>query len=108
MCESARRFLLAAEEDRIPEAMDMLKELDAYLTEDESGPYREVARGVIGKARDNLGAQFKLALQDRNWSRAADIGQSIIDQFPNSRMADEVRGMIDSIRARAREAAPAR
>jgi hypothetical protein len=103
-----RRFLLASEEDRIPEAMEHLKELDAYLTEDEAEPYRELARGVIGKARDNLGAQFKLSLQDRNWQRAADLGQSIIDQFPNSRMAQEVRGMLDSIRARAREAVTTR
>ena len=98
-----RRFLLAAEQDNIPEAMNLLKELDAYLTEDEAEPYREMARGVIGKARDNLGAQFKLALQDRDWPRASSIGQQIIDQFPNSRMAEECRGMLDSIRARARE-----
>jgi hypothetical protein len=98
-----RRFLMSAEEDRIEEAMELLKELDAYLTEAEAGPYREMARGVIGKARDNLGAQFKLAVQDRRWARAAEIGEQIIDQFPNSRMAAEVRGMLDSIRARARE-----
>jgi hypothetical protein len=100
-----RRFLLAAEEDRIAEAMALLRELDAYLTESEAEPYREVARGVIGKARDNLGAQFKLALQDHQWARAAEVGQQIVDQFPNSRMAEEVRGLIDSIRARSREVA---
>jgi hypothetical protein len=100
-----RRFLLAAEEDRIAEAMALLRELDAYLTESEAEPYREVARGVIGKARDNLGAQFKLALQDHQWARAAEVGQQIVDQFPNSRMAEEVRVLIDSIRARSREVA---
>ena len=83
--------------------MEMLKELDAYLTEDEAGPYREVARGVIGKARDNLGVQFKLAVQDRRWDRASQLGDRIIEQFPNSRMAGEVRGMLDSIRARLRQ-----
>lgn len=98
-----RRFLLAAEEDRIDEAMELLRELDAYLTEDEAGPYREVARGVIGKARDNLGVQFKLAVQDRRWDRAAHIGEQIIEQFPNSRMAQEVRGLLDGIRARIRQ-----
>jgi hypothetical protein len=100
-----RRFLTCAEESRIDEAMSVLKELDAYLTEAEAEPYREVARGVIGKARDNLGAQFKLALQDRRWGRAAEIGEQIIDQFPNTRMAQEVRNMLDQIRARAREVA---
>ena len=47
-----RRFLMAAEENRIGDAMELLRELDAYLTETEAEPYRELARGVIGKARD--------------------------------------------------------
>lgn len=96
-----RRFLLAADEDRIDEAMESLKELDAYLSESEAEPYREVARGVIGKARENLGAHFKLAVQDRRWDRAAELGQRIVEQFPNSRMAQEVRQLLDGIRARA-------
>jgi hypothetical protein len=95
-----RRFLHAAQEERIDEAMDLLRELDAYLTEAEAGPFREVARGVIGKARENLGVQFKLALQDRRWNDAAGVGERIIEQFPNSRMAQEVRGMLESIKAR--------
>ncbi|MEX2217897.1 MAG: hypothetical protein WD749_03980 [Phycisphaerales bacterium] len=98
-----RRFLLCAEQSRIDEAMELLKELDAYLSEAEAGPYREVARGVIGKARENLGAHFKLAVQDRQWDRAAAVGQRIIEQFPNSRMAQEVRQMLDGIRARANQ-----
>jgi hypothetical protein len=98
-----RRFLLAAEQDRVEEAMELLKELDAYLSESEAGPYREVARGVIGKARGNLGAHFKLAVQDRQWDRAAEVGQRIVEQFPNSRMAQEVRQMLDGIRARANQ-----
>lgn len=96
-----RRFLHAAQGQNADEAMQMLKELDAYLTEAEAEPYRELARGVIGKARDNLGAQFKLAVRDRRWRDAAQTGERIIAEFPNSRMAEEVRQMIDSIRARA-------
>lgn len=96
-----RRFLHAAKEDRVEEAMNLLKELDAYLTEQEGAQYLELARGVIGKARENLGAQFKLALHDRRWPQAADIGERIIEEFPNSRMAEEVRALIDDIRAKA-------
>src|SRR5690606_40625099 len=70
-----RRFLEAAQESRVEDAMELLKELDTYLTETEAAPYREVARGVIGKARENLGAQFKLAVQDRRWAAAAAIGR---------------------------------
>jgi hypothetical protein len=96
-----RRFLHAAQADRIDEAMDLLKQLDQYLTEAEGEQFREVARGVIGKARENLGVQFKLAIQDRAWQRAAEIGERIVEGFPNSRMAEEVRSMIDTIRDRA-------
>lgn len=96
-----RRFLHAAREDRIDHAMQLLTELDAYLTEAEGEQYQELARGVIGKARDNLGAQFKLAVHDRRWREAAQIGESIIESFPNSRMADEVRNLIDGIRQKA-------
>ncbi|GJM19588.1 MAG: hypothetical protein DHS20C14_18010 [Phycisphaeraceae bacterium] len=96
-----RRFLRAAEEERIDEAMTLLGELDHYLSEAEAAPYQEVARGVIGKARENLGVQFKLAIQDRAWGDAADVGERIIESFPNSRMADEIRGMIDELRGRA-------
>lgn len=102
-----RRFLTAAQEDRVDDAMQILKELDAYLTESEAAPFREVARGVIGKARDNLGAHFKLAVKDRNWTVALEVGQRILRDFPNSRMADEVRQLIDAVRERANTAAAA-
>ena len=102
-----RRFLHAAQEDRNDEALELLRELDAYLTEAEAEPFRELARGVIGKARENLGAGFKIAIRDRRWKDAAHIGERIIAEFPNSRMAEEVRSMIDGVRARAASPVPA-
>jgi len=96
-----RRFLHAAEAERVDEALELLRELDGYLTEAEAAPYQELARGVIGKARENLGVRFKLLVRDKNWREAAAVGERIIEEFPNTRMADEVRGMIDHIRERA-------
>jgi len=96
-----RRFLLCAQREQIDEAMTLLKELDHYLTENEAEPFREVARGVIGKARDNLGVRFKLAVQDRAWVDAVDVGERIVAEFPNSQMAAEVREMLDALRERA-------
>ena len=96
-----RRLLEASGGDRPEEAMELLKELDGYLTEQDAEQYREIARGVIGKARENLAAQFKLAVQDRQWETATIIGQRILDEFPNSRMAEEIGSMIDGIRQRA-------
>jgi len=40
-------------------------------------------------------------VHDKSWDQAAAAGQRIIEEFPNSRMAGEVRTMIDSIRQRA-------
>jgi len=96
-----RRFLLCAQREQIDDAMKLLKELDHYLTEQEAEPFREVARGVIGKARDNLGVRFKLAVQDRAWVDALDVGERIVAEFPNSQMAAEVRDMLDALRERA-------
>lgn len=102
-----RRFLDAAQNDRVDDAMSMLKELDAYLTEEEAAPLREAAKGVIGKARENLGTRFKLAVQDRQWAQAAALGRRITAEFPNTRMAQEVRGMMDGILAKANSGEPA-
>jgi len=96
-----RRFLHAAGEERIEEAMELLREMDQYLSEAEAEPLKEVARGVIGRARENLGVQFKLAVQDKAWDRAAAVGDRVLTEFPNTRMAEEIRGVIDGIRERA-------
>lgn len=96
-----RRFLEAAQRDDVELAMDLLKELDKYLSENEAAPLREVARGVIGKKRQNLGVQFKLAVHDKEWTQSVRIGEQIIREFPNSKMADEVRGHLDLLRERA-------
>ncbi|MEM7627195.1 MAG: hypothetical protein AAF333_16490 [Planctomycetota bacterium] len=99
--ELERAFLHASEREEIDRALDIMKVLDKMLTHDEAEPFREVARGVIGKKRDNLGVQFKLAVHDRDWVNAVSAGEQIIKQFPNTRMADEVRQRIDQLRANA-------
>jgi len=96
-----RQFLEAAGRDDIEKAMKLLKELDKYLTEVEAEPFRETARGVIGKKRDNLGVQFKMAVHDKEWIRSVKIGEQIIREFPNTQMAQEVRSMLDRLRQRA-------
>ncbi|MFI4860720.1 MAG: hypothetical protein ACIAXF_08585 [Phycisphaerales bacterium JB063] len=96
-----REFLEAAKVDDVDRAMDLLKVLDRYLTEKEAGPFRETARGIIGKKRENLGVQFKIAIHDKEWLRAVAVGEHIIREFPNTRMADEARGMLDLLRERA-------
>ena len=96
-----RQFLEAAQRDDVENAMPLLKELDKYLKEKEAEPYREAARGVLMKKRENLAVQFKLAVHDREWSEAVRIGEEITGEFAHSKMAEEVRDMIDTLRERA-------
>lgn len=106
--EIERKFLEAAGRDDIEGAMELLKELDMYLSEAEAAPFQETARGVIGKKRQNLGVQFKLAVHDKEWTQSVRVGEQIIREFPNSKMAEEVRGMLDALRQRAAEQMAAR
>jgi len=99
--ELERDFLRAAEVGDTDKAMNLLKELDNYLTPEEAAPYLETARGVIGQARENLGVRFRLAISDKDWVDAVTSGEQIIREFPNSKMSDEVRGMLDVLRERA-------
>lgn len=102
-----RRFLVTADSGRVDEAMELLKELDLYLSPAEAGPFQEVARGVIGKLRENLGVRFKLAVQDHQWDDALIVGEQIMTQFPNTRMAQEVRELLPMLMERANRRARA-
>ncbi|MEO1129668.1 MAG: hypothetical protein AAFX05_08195 [Planctomycetota bacterium] len=95
-----RRFLMSAQRQRIDDAMELLKELDQYLSPAEAEQYQEVARGVISKSRENLGVRFKLMLQDHQWADAVAVGEQIIAEFPNTRMAQEVRDILPTLRER--------
>ncbi|MEM0913664.1 MAG: hypothetical protein AAGK09_03545 [Planctomycetota bacterium] len=93
-----RQFLEAKDRGDTDKAMELMKELDKYLTPEEAAPFREIARDVIGKQRENLGMQFKFAVQDKEWLRSVRIGEQIIREFPNTRMAQEVRERLDKLR----------
>jgi len=105
--ELESRFLQAAQRDDVEGAMNLLRELDRYLTREEAERLSEVAQGVVVKHRENLGVQFKLAVNDHRWAEAVRIGEEIVDEFPNTKMADEVRSMIDLLRTRATQTAVA-
>lgn len=96
-----RRFLRAAEVGDTDQAMQLLKELDMYLTPQEAEAYLETARGVVGQARENTAVRFRMAVSDRDWVEAVKVGEQIVREFPNSQMAEEVRGMMDLLRERA-------
>jgi hypothetical protein len=98
-------FLKSADSNDVDQAMRLLKQLDRYLTRDEASRLSNVAQGVVVKHRDGLSAQFKLAVSEHRWADAAYVGDTIIAEYPNTKMADEVRSMIDVLRVRASQAA---
>jgi hypothetical protein len=97
------KFVEAAEKNNVEAAMQLLKELDRYLTPDEARRFMDTADGVITKYRDTLGTRFKMAVSDRRWTEAIGFGDAITSQFPNTTMAKEVRELLDTIQSRADE-----
>jgi hypothetical protein len=95
------QFLDAAQRSDVEQAMPLLKELDRYLSRDEAARLADVAGEVVDEHRKNLGVQFKLAVSDKRWSEAAQIGNTIMSEFPNTKMAEEVHAMIEVLRTRA-------
>jgi len=88
-------------------SLEILKELDTYLTPTEGLALKESASSVFRTKLHNLGVQFALAVTEKKWAGALEAGQQIVRDFPNSRMSHEIRGKMDILQARARQAAKA-
>jgi tetratricopeptide (TPR) repeat protein len=81
----------AVAKDDVDRSLELLRELDQYLSAAEAEAYKELARDVFRKKLQQLGVQFALHVHDKNWLEALKIGRQITDEFPNTRMAAEVR-----------------
>jgi tetratricopeptide (TPR) repeat protein len=84
-------------------AIDILKELDQYLSPAEAQTLQSTARTVFKEKLLQLGIQFRFAVTERRWQDALDSGMDIIHEYPNARMANEVREALDILRQRARQ-----
>ena len=98
-----RQFLEAARGDDPERAMELLKELDRFLTRAEAAPMLDVANDVIERMKQHLGQRFKAAIRQSDWSTATRVGDQIVREFENTRMADEAQGMLELLRERAME-----
>jgi hypothetical protein len=101
--QERKRILLAAWDDAIQNretdrSLDILKELDQYLTPNEGLALQEAARDVFRNKLHNLGMQFAIAVTEKRWVDALDVGQNIITDFPNSKMSEEIRGKLDVLK----------
>ncbi len=101
--EERKRILLAAWDDAVHQretdrSLEILKELDHYLTPNEALALQETAKDVFRAKLHNLGDQFALLITEKQWNSALEIGQQIVDEFPNSKMAEEIRTKMDVLR----------
>ncbi len=84
-------------------AIDILRELDQYMSSEEAQNLRNSARDVFKEKLLQLGVQFRFAVNERRWSDALSTGLELVRDFPNARMAHEVREALDTLRERARQ-----
>ncbi len=95
------RWHEAVKRKDIDGGIDILREIDPYLSPAEAKQLEESARGVFHEKLMNMRVQLSLAVKERRWRDAVQVGESIIGEFPNSRMAQEVADSMDRLRARA-------
>jgi hypothetical protein len=101
--QDRKKILLAAWDDAVrgretDRSLDILKELDLYLTPNEGLALQEAARDVFRTKLHNLGVQFSIAVAEKQWTSALNIGEHIIKDFPNSRMSEEIHGKLDVLK----------
>ena len=92
----------AVKKNQIDEGIEILQLLDNYLSPKEAAALEESARGVFRAKLSSLGVQFKMLVTEKKWGEALRIGKEIIDEFPNSRMAQEVRDKLGVLEGRAK------
>lgn len=88
-------------------SIEILKQLDTYLTPKEAESLQETARGIFREKLTSLGKLFAVAVQEHRWQDALGVGDQIVRDFPNTRIAQEVREKMDVLRKRATEPAAA-
>ena len=101
--QERKKILLAAWDDAVRQqetnrSLEILKELDLYLTPNEGLALQEAARDVFRTKLHNLGVQFSIAVAEKQWTSALGIGQRIITDFPNSRMSEEIHGKLEVLK----------
>jgi outer membrane protein assembly factor BamD (BamD/ComL family) len=101
--EERKKILLNAWDDAVKRratdrSLEILKDLDQYLTPNEALALQEAARDVFKNKLHNLGVQFSLAVSGKQWDKAVEIGRQIISDFPNSKMSGEIRERMDILK----------
>lgn len=96
-----RAWNTALAEGNVERGIEILQELDQYVTREEARSLESDARGMFKERLSQLGIQFQFAVKEKRWRDALTVGLQIMEDFPNARMAEEVRAHLGPLRARA-------
>ncbi len=96
-----QRYGEAVRKNDIEAGIELLRQLDSYLTPQEAAALSDSARGVFRAKLHQLGVQFAICVTDQRWAEAVETGEQLMQDYPNTRMAHEVREKIDILRSRA-------
>ena len=91
----------AVADGNVERGIELLKELDQYLTAEEVRSAESSARELFKERLVQLGIQFQFSVKDKRWRDALAAGLQIIEEFPNARMAAEIRARLTPLRERA-------
>lgn len=83
--------------------IEILRQLDLYLSPSEAEALEPSAREVIREKLEALKARFAGAVHEHQWAEAIRLGEELIREFPNTRAAQEVREKMDLLRQRSEE-----
>ena len=84
-------------------AIGTVRKLDFYLTSDEGQGMAESVRNLFKEKLNQLKDRFTAAVHRGQWAEAHRVGESIVNDFPNTQMAKEVRDKLESLKQRALE-----
>ena len=85
---------------QVDEAMTLLRELDRNLSGRVSNRVLDVAQPIVAAHRDLCGARFRDAIGSQDWKNAVALGEQLVQEYPNTRMAEEATELLVGLRAR--------
>ncbi|HZK80907.1 MAG TPA: hypothetical protein VFC46_07565 [Humisphaera sp.] len=88
-------------------SIEILRQLDPYLKPAEAESMQETVRSVFKEKLNDIAAQFSRAIKEQKWADAVKVGEQITKEFPNARIAQEVRDSMDALKKRAEPAGAA-
>lgn len=98
-----QRWREAVARKDIDGSIGILRQLDIYVTGEEVAQLRDGALEIFKARIERLRERFKKHVQDKNWAEAIEVGQDILTDFPTSKLAQEVRDMMEMLQERRSE-----